>query len=175
MTKKIIPFTLTLGTLLLIVSLAKLPITAMLLQVLATAVGMFTGLEFNYIAGQGYYSPAVQVLINDSCSGFNYLIISLGTFSYLAYSRHINMLHPWPWLAVACVSLLLTLLANVGRISFCIWLIKLFPSYPALGNALVHQCLGIVCYFGFLISLIALWHFTYKKINHDTQTPVAAA
>ena len=94
-------------------------------------VGLLTGSHSVYIECNGYYHETLNIIINKSCSGFNFWLLSFLSFAYLKL--------PIPT-ALGC-AYLLTIFANTSRI---------FASIAMQSRAL-HEAIGIITYLSFLI------------------------
>jgi exosortase K len=137
------------------------------LRPVAALTGAFTGEAWTYMPGQGYWFPGLRVLIDGSCSGINFLIITTATFAFLILRRP-GMGCSAPLLAVIATSgaYLLTIVTNAGRILTMIHVQRagLLPGPTA------HEALGA---FFFVLALLAaallLDRFLSRKPPPDAQ------
>jgi exosortase K len=113
-----------------------------------TIVGLLANEAWTFIAGEGFLFPGSGILIDRSCSGVNFLVITAATFAFVIL-RHRDAGCGRPLLALLAVAGAygLTVLANSGRILTLMGLerIQLHLSPAA------HEVLGA---FFFLASLL---------------------
>ncbi len=121
---------------------------AFLLKPVAGIIGLLSGEEWHWVGGTGALFPGAHVLIDRSCSGINFLVITAATFAFLLLKRP-DAGCSRPLLAVLSVggAIALTVLANSGRILAMLWLqragIHLAPT--------AHEAVGA---FFFLAALL---------------------
>lgn len=123
---------------------------------------LFCGMDFIYREGMGYLSTNGLYLINKSCSGVNFLILTLfiSTFSLLSRKMRIRWQLVTAFLAGAA-SYLLTILSNSIRITLSILFEPFRRSIPLLEGAesWVHQGIGT---FIFLLFLLIYYYMLMK-------------
>lgn len=114
----------------------------------AMLVTAFTGVEHGHVAGQGYYFAELNVLVDRSCSGLNFLIITTATFAFVLMRRpRCGCFSPFLSLLAILAAYVVTLLANSGRI---VAMVQLQRIGLHLGPT-AHEALGA---FFFLILLL---------------------
>lgn len=119
-----------------------------ILAPVAGLVSAITGVAHGHVVGQGYYFAELNVLVDRSCSGLNFLIIATATFAFVLMQRpRSGCFSPLLSLLAALGAYGLTLLANGGRI---VAMIQLQRAGLHLGPA-AHEALGA---FFFLIALL---------------------
>lgn len=113
-----------------------------------TLISLLSGSPSTFVAGQGHLFPELGVLIDRSCSGVNFLIITMAAFTFL-WLRRVDGGCGRPFFVgfVIIGSWVLTVMANTGRILLMIH-IQQFGFH--LGPT-VHEALGA---FFFLASLL---------------------
>ena len=124
---------------------------------------LLTGQESVYQVSQGHYFQAFNIIINKSCSGFNFFTLCSIMLIFLSVGYFNN----WRHKAIAFgLSLLLafgsTILVNTCRIYVSIKLKGL--NIAALEGAYVHQLIG-VCFFLFFLLML---YFVVKKLLENT-------
>lgn len=121
----------------------------------------------------GYVSHDLRFLIAASCSGINFLMITVGMLLFSFYSRFSeNKLLRMIWLPLSLIlSYCHTILTNVVRILLAIYLPVSFEKQgvvPALlSHDTLHTLIGIVVYFS---SLLFLYTITDRFIHKVTAT-----
>lgn len=105
-----------------------------------------------FVPGRGYVHPALRIVIDKSCAGGNFGLLSalVLTITYL-WQRG-----PRPALALPALLLLaypLTLLVNAARIAGAVRLNQLLP--PALNPSWLHEAQGALVYLFFLVAAYA--------------------
>jgi exosortase K len=113
-----------------------------------TLIGLLSGSPGTFVPGQGHLFPEFGILIDRSCSGVNFLIITMAAFTFL-WLRRVDGGCGRPFFVgfVVIGSWVLTVLANTGRILLMIHIQK-FGIHP---GPTVHEALGA---FFFLASLL---------------------
>ena len=114
--------------------------------------GLITGSQSVYIENSGYYHENFNIIIDKSCSGFNYLIICFLAFVFL-FTSHFSI--PVYKILVFPLSLffawVLTILVNSSRIYLSVIAyektINVLPNHQDL----IHQITGITTYLFFLL------------------------
>jgi len=131
------------------------------------AVSFFSGLDFTFISASTYKDVTSGIVIDKSCAGMTFLLISFVVCSIAL--RRFRIRHQIRLLPILFVTgFFLTVTANVSRILCSIFLenapMVLFPAFPQ------HTAIGIVVYMTFLLSFyVALSFFlsTRKIANED--------
>ncbi|WP_339608084.1 exosortase K [uncultured Roseivirga sp.] len=113
------------------------------------------------MADGSYYYSEIDVLIDKSCSGFNFLIICWGSLSSLFYRSHksikVNILSLFKALGLAY---LLTIFTNTSRVIISIHLLRFSEMATWLASSWFHEALGSFIY---LTSLLLTYLFLLKK------------
>ena len=115
-------------------------------------VGLLTGSQSVFIAEDGFFHEKMNIVIDKSCSGFNFWILNFLVFTYLGlkyFDKHLHKILTIPT-ALFCACLL-TVFANVSRIFASIIVhnqtATIFPNQQYL----IHESVGIIIYFTFLV------------------------
>lgn len=141
---------------------------AFLLRPTNKMVGVLTGQYSENLQEQGYYYQSLNVLIDKSCAGFNFWVLSFLIFTYLTvryYDTHIQKT-----LAVIFAffgSYLLTLFVNTSRI-FASIVVKSQTKDIFLNHQhLIHEAIGVITNLTFLILAYILVEklLIYKQHN----------
>lgn len=126
-------------------------------------VSLITNSNSTFIEHLGYFHQDLNIAIEKSCSGFNFLLLSfLITYcSSVSYLKSIKSM----WIAMP-ISLvfcwMITLFVNTSRITTSI-LIGKWAVIPKPYHLIAHQAEGTFIYLSFLI-------LSYKLINHLLKT-----
>ncbi|MDR2595523.1 MAG: exosortase K [Fibromonadaceae bacterium] len=135
-----------------------------LLKPTDTILGLLTGSQSVYLLDIGYYHATLNILLNKSCSGFNYWILSSLVFAYLGFKYFDKPLHRALSAPISlCCAYLLTIFANSSRIFASIivqnqtrWIL---PDHQRL----VHETVGIITYLSFLVLT---YYLTEEFLKH---------
>lgn len=119
------------------------------LRPVAGAVGLFTGVPYDLVPGEGYVFRELGMVIDRSCSGINFLVIVWITFAFLLLRRAAaGCVAPHMAVLAGVAAYLLTLLANTGRI-LCMVALEQQGYHPGPKQ---HEALGAF----FFISILLL-------------------
>lgn len=133
-------------------SFAQIEQLHFLLYPTSRLVATFTGTTDYFLSGEGYYNGPLNILINKSCSGFNFWAISfLMAYSLLkkaGYSRLRNLLAIPIGLLL---TYLFTILVNTTRILFSIFIHAEHSPLIAVNASWSHQAEGTFIYLSYLI------------------------
>lgn len=133
-------------------------------------IEVIVGSNGEYIDGVGYFHSQLNIVINKSCSGYNFWLIGFLMASFvLIKSQKINFLLTIPLALV--ISYMVTILANVSRIAGYILLMKgKLPQYIDPNDTWLHQMEGIFVYLSFLILFFLTLNYTITKIKENEKT-----
>lgn len=130
-------------------------------------VGFCLNSPGRFVEGAGYVHEGLQIIIERSCAGGNFLLISFLMTSW--FFIHEKVLRSWLIIPGALLlSYLLTILANVGRITGYLVLTgkEGIPLVMLIDKHLLHTFTGVVVYLVFLI----LFYFILQKIVSNKKT-----
>ena len=132
-----------------------------LLKPTDTLVGFLTGSHSIYFPDTGYYHSELHILIDKSCSGFNFWMLSFVSFTFLAVRYFDIHLHKILALSMALVaSYLLTLFVNTSRIFVSIIVHAQTKNIFAEQQHMLHEAIGIITNLTFLV----LAYYIIEKI-----------
>lgn len=132
-----------------------------MLYPLQAIVSLFGGLSFEALP-EGYYHAGEDVLINSSCAGINFWLISLSTwFGWLLLAAKPVAYLLRALLVLIPVSWAFALLVNASRILF---FIKLNHVLPGGGFPLDHFEAGALIYLSALLSSMLV----LRKLSQST-------
>ncbi|MDR6785054.1 exosortase K [Pedobacter africanus] len=122
-------------------------------------VSLLTNSKGIFINGAGYFHQDLNVLIEKSCSGFTFFILSFIITYFVTINHFHHKKHKWLTLPLSVlVAWLLTTVVNASRIAIAILLRKITVPLPG-ANKWLHQAEGTFVYLFFLILF-------YKTLNH---------
>jgi len=145
---------------------------AFLLKPTDKLVEWLTGSPAVYFPDTGYYHNRLNIVIEKSCSGFNFWILCFLAFTYLALKYFDKPLHKMSAVPTALVcAYLLTIVVNTSRI-FASVVVRnqtgdIFPDQQYL----IHEIVGIIMNLSFLILVYYLIEKLLKtRQNHAKLT-----
>lgn len=118
-------------------------------------------------AGEGYLHPHHRMIINASCAGFNFLLLSFLTVGWLLLNRWKAW---WTVAAALALALPLTILANTSRI-LTISLLSATQPY-GLSAGVWHELQGAFVYFSILVIAAGVLQKTLTKKKGSTPLPL---
>jgi len=134
-------------------------------------VGLLTGSQSVFLTDSGFFHEKMNIVIDKSCSGFNFWILCFLVFVYLGlkyFDKHLHKFLIFP-MALFC-AYLLTVFANVSRIFASIIVqnqtVNIFPNQQYL----FHEAVGIITYFSFLVLSYYLIEKFLKHKNYAKLT-----
>ncbi len=117
-----------------------------------TLVGILTGSNSVYLSESGYYHEHLNIIIDKSCSGFNFWILCFVLFSYLALNhidKTFNKVLVLPSALMAAY--VLTLFVNTSRIFASIVVQKQTQNTFAGQQPYIHEAIGVATNLTFLV------------------------
>jgi exosortase K len=136
-------------------------------------VGLLTSSKSIYFADEGFYYQNFNVIIEKSCSGFNFLLLCFSMICILALKYILNSLYKSLIIPVALVSAyLMTIFVNAFRIFASIVLQNhANPFLPKNSQLVVHEAIGIITNLFFLvIGYYLLERFLKNKTKYEKLT-----
>ncbi|MDR2948351.1 MAG: exosortase K [Prevotella sp.] len=130
------------------------------------------GSTATYNSETGYFHPYLNMVINKSCSGLNFYLISFLMYSYLIIKLGLTK----KWLSIPSALVLAyitTILANVSRIAGYVIIMNTESSLFSLSEmSWLHQAEGIFVYLAFLILAYITFNYITNKIErtHEKAT-----
>jgi exosortase K len=131
-------------------------------------VGLLTGSHSIYFSDKGYYHDSLNILIEKSCSGFNFwgLCFCMLSFLFLKYAnRPIFKLSTIPFALVTAY--IFTILVNASRIFVSIIVQQQANHFlPARPHLIIHEAVGVITNLTFLILIYIILE---KFLTHKYQ------
>jgi len=140
-----------------------------LLRPISRLVALMSGSSSEYIPNKGYFHPQLNILINKSCSGFNFWLICFLMLSFSALRFVYKKISRTLLLIMLFLSTyLLTIFINSSRIIFSLFITRLniLPESPWL-----HEAEGVFTYFSFLVIIYLCSDFLFKKLGTPNEKP----
>lgn len=125
---------------------------AFLLKPTDKLVGLLTGSDSIYLSDSGYFHEHLNIIIDKSCSGFNFWILSFLLFTYLSVKHFDKTLSKILTIPTALFgAFLLTIFVNTSRIFASIVVQTQTKSILLNQQHIVHEAIGIITNLTFLI------------------------
>lgn len=118
-------------------------------------VGLLTGSHSVYFSDKGYYHDSLNILIEKSCSGFNFLLLCfcMLTFLFLKYADK-TIFKSLSILFTLIVSYLFTIFVNGSRIFVSIIIQQRANNFlPDRPHLILHEIVGVITNLTFLILI----------------------
>lgn len=131
-------------------------------------VGLLTGSQSVYISDSGYFHEHLNIIIDKSCSGFNFLILCFLLFAYLTVKHFDKSLQKILMLPTSLfVAYVLTIFVNTSRIFASILVQSQTKSVFFNHQHIIHEAIGITTNLTFLILAYVLIEklLTHKRYN----------
>ena len=142
-----------------------------LLKPTSILIGLLTGSSFVCLSDSGYYHERLNIVIDKSCSGFNFWILCFLVFTYLAVKYFDKPLHKILTIPVALVgAYLLTIFVNTSRIFASILVQYYTKNIFANQQYIIHEAVGIITNLSFLVLAYYLTEkfLTYRQFNEKS-------
>jgi exosortase K len=115
-------------------------------------VGFLTGSHSVYLSESGYYHEHLNIIIDKSCSGFNFWMLCFLLFTYLALKHFDKTLSKSLTIPTAFVgAYLLTIFVNTSRIFASIVVQSQTKNILLSHQHILHEGIGIITNLTFLI------------------------
>lgn len=136
-----------------------------LLYPTSQSVAAFTGTSDSFLAGEGYYNASLNILINKSCSGFNFWAISFLMAYHLLKKEGFSSLRNLLAIPIGLIlTYLFTILVNTTRILFSIFLHAEHSPLFTVNPSWSHQAEGSFIYLSYLIiAYLSIEYFQTQK------------
>ena len=131
-------------------------------------VDLITGIKSIYIPETGYYYSHINMLIDKSCSGFNFYVLCNAMLYFIVVESLQKNLHKALALPIVMIcSYLLSLFVNTSRIFISLSVQNLLIKLLSIEQHIIHESIGVVCNLGFLVLFFLLTknNITKLKLN----------
>jgi len=130
-------------------------------------IEILTGTKSVYLTNSGYYHEKLNIIIDKSCSGYNFGLICFVMLTYLFLKYSDKNMRKFLAIPIALfISYLLTLFVNTSRIFASIIIQNQTQNMPENWQHIIHESIGIITNLTFLIIA---YYITEKYINHRQQ------
>ena len=120
-----------------------------------------------YSEATGYFYEGLQIVIDRSCSGFNFMLIAFMSFAILAVnSTQSNYQKLKLILLAGLMAYLLTVLVNTARIFLSIRFEDHFSQLLNISAHTIHECIGIATNLTFLVLASLLFEKSITQSYH---------
>jgi exosortase K len=127
-----------------------------------SVVELFTSSHSVYINDKGYFYADMNVVIDKSCAGINFLILCF-CITACSASQYYKQHTQWLLIPVCLViSYTLTIAVNSCRIISAITLLNAHQDFPWIKSPWLHEAQGSLFYLTFLIAIFLLIQFVHK-------------
>jgi exosortase K len=119
-------------------------------------VGLLTGLHSVYLPASGYFHPHLNIMIDKSCSGFNFWILCFLLYTYLTvnhFDKNLSKILTIPSSLIGAY--ILTIFVNTARIFVTIVVQTQTKNIIQNHQHIIHEAIGIITYLSFMIALCA--------------------
>jgi len=131
-------------------------------------VGILTGSNSVYHLESGYFHEHLNIVIDKSCSGYNFWLLSFLLFTYLALKHFDRTLQKIIAITTALIfAYLLTIFSTTSRIFTSIVIQRFTKNIFGNHQNILHEAIGIVTNLTFLILTYILIEklLIYQKYN----------
>jgi exosortase K len=125
-------------------------------------ISLFTGSYGHYLVSKGYFHSDLNIMVEKSCSGFNFLLLATVITYFLVLNYTTKRWTKMLLLPVIFfLAWILTIGVNTSRILIAILTLKyqVNPSYTHL----IHEMQGIFIYLSFLLAYYKILHYFLTK------------
>lgn len=125
-----------------------------ILRPVSALVGLLTNSASTYSTEDGFTFPALAIRIDRSCSGVNFLIITLASFAVLILRRPDGgCARPFLLLLAVPIAYVVAVVANTSRIISTLFL----QRFDLLAAPRAHEAFGAFVFIGFLLLAVLLF------------------
>jgi exosortase K len=131
-------------------------------------IGLLTGSQSVYLSESGYFHEHLNIIIDKSCSGFNFWILCFLLFTYLTVRHFDKSIHKFLTIPTALFgAYVLTIFVNTSRIFVSIVVQSQTKSIFLNHQDIIHEAIGITTNLTFLIlAYVLIENFlNHKRYN----------
>ncbi len=131
---------------------AEINFFKLLIWPVAWTIGVVLGSPIQYVPEIGYFLYDYNILIDKSCSGYNFFLLSFMIFVITLTLKIKNKVLLISIIPISIfLSYFLTLLANTSRILISIFLPRSSVLFGWIPSQVLHESIGVFCFLCFLI------------------------
>lgn len=126
-----------------------------------TIISIIKDSEASYDSGEGFYHEKLYMVIDKSCSGFNFWVLAfiMTLFTSLRYIKNSGA-KIWAFPTILVGAYLLTIIVNSSRILTSLLLNEIIGTKYAW----LHQAEGAFIYLSFLIAFYLILNYSLQKL-----------
>jgi len=144
----------------------------LLLAPTSKIVEIATGSDAQFIEDGGYFNQKLNIIIDKSCSGFNYLILCFISLSFTAFKYlKTNLQKLLAIFFLLIFSWFITIFVNASRILFSVFIHKQQFIENIKQADWMHQAEGVFVYLFFLISIHLIFNYLLNKTSKKNAQP----
>ncbi len=131
-------------------------------------VGLLTGSHSVYLADNGFYHEKLNILIDKSCSGFNFWVLCFLVFTYLTVKHLDKLLYKILTIPIALLfAYMLAIFVNTSRIFASVIVKTQTKNVFENQQHLIHEAIGIITNLTFLVLTYYLIEkfLTHRQFN----------
>ena len=133
-------------------------------------VGLLTGSHSVYLSESGYFHEHLNIIIDKSCSGFNFWILSFLLFTFLTLKHFDKALSKTLTIPISLIgAYFLTIFVNTARIFASIVVQKQTNNIFLNQQHIIHESIGIITNLSFLILAYIIIEKILIKIHDNAK------
>jgi exosortase K len=140
---------------------------AFLLRPTSYSIELVTGSSSIFISERGFFHEDLNILIDKSCSGFNFWMLCFTLFSFTLIQSRSFKIKFFILPITLCITYILTLFTNTSRILMAI---RMQTSLHSLSPNWSHEAQGSFVYVFFFILFYLTLHFIFLKDSYEKPT-----
>ena len=143
---------------------------AFILKPTSKLVGIVTGSSSIYLAESGYYFQDTNIIIDKSCSGFNFWLLCYSMLFFLIFKSLQKNSHKL--LAIPSVMLgayILTILVSTSRIYVSLTIQNSLINFLQIEQHIIHEAIGVITNLTFLVLFFAATKNYSTKLELNEQ------
>jgi exosortase K len=134
-------------------------------------VGLLTGSQSVYLADIGFYHDKLNIIIDKSCSGYNFWLLCFLVFTSLTIKHLDKPLQKMMTIPIVLVaSYFLTIFVNTSRIFASILVQNHADKFlPVRPHFILHEAVGIITNLSFLVLTYYIFEKLLKNKLHNAK------
>jgi len=129
-------------------------------------IGLITGSNATYLPEQGFLHHQLNIIIDKSCSGFNFWMISYMMLTFLGLKYITSDFQKILLIPIALlVAYMLTIITSSSRIIVSIIIQNHTSNFLFLSQSTIHESIGVITNLSFLIITYFLFNNFLSKMN----------
>jgi exosortase K len=133
-------------------------------------IEQMTGSSSFFIPENGYYFPVENILIDKSCSGFNFWMLAFTLYSFQMIYHSGKRINIYFLPIMFLMTYIFTLFTNTSRILISIKMLTIFNPTILKKNSLTHEAIGGFVFIFFFILFYLIIQNALLKDSHENLT-----